>query len=430
MRYVVVGASAAGLAAAEGVLEADPSAEVVLLTEEPHTPYSRPLISYWLAGEIRESALPLPSPVLDRVDLRPGIRVQAVDPRERTLDLAGGPALRYDRLLLATGVRPNPLGLPGEDAANVVSFYFRDDADRLDREIGRGARRALVLGGGLIGVKAAHSLARRGLEVSVCIGSAHPLSQVVDARAGDLVAAALEAEGIEVRTGHRPVALEVRDGRVHAVRFDPPGQTLPCDLVVRAKGVAPRRELLEPLGVGGREGIPVDRHLRTPLPHVWAAGDVALTHDVAWGEPRPAAIWPRAVEQGRLAGRNMAGAAEPYGGSLGMNALKVGDLFLVSAGVTRPPPGDGFRTLEVFDASARTYRKVVLRSDRIAGAIVAGPEQRRGGPDRAGVLVWAIRRGLGLADLPFDPLRDPIDWTGFAFSLTTRYGSEPQGDEP
>ncbi len=430
MRYAVVGASAAGLAAAEGVLEVDPSAEVTLITEEPHGPYSRPLISYWLSGETPEAFFPLPSSVLDRVELRTEARVEAVDPQGRTLRLAGGGTLRYDRLLLATGVHPNPLGLPGEGAENVVSFYFRDDADRMDREIGRGARRALVLGGGLIGVKAAHALARRGVEVTVCIGSAHPLSQVVDARAGGLVGAALEAEGIDVRTGHRPVALEVRNGRVEAVRFEPPGTTLPCDLVVRAKGVAPRVELLQELGVGGPDGIPVDRHLRAPLPGVWAAGDVALAHDVAWGEPRPAAIWPRAVEQGRVAGRNMAGAAEPYGGSLATNALKVGDLYLVSAGVTRPPPGGGFRTMEAFEPSAGTYRKVVLRNDRIVGAIVAGPEGERGGPDRAGVLVWAIRRGLGLADLPFDPLRDPIDWSGFAFPTTTRHASEPQGEQP
>ncbi len=412
MRYVIVGACAAGLAAAEAVCSVDPSAEVTLLTEEPYPPYSRPLISYALAREIPVTLYDLPPPSPGQVRVRTSTRAAGVDPERKEVVLEGGHSLSYDRLLLATGASSRPLDLAGEGSTNVLGFRTRSDAEVLDREIRGGARTALVLGGGLVGVKAAHALATRGLDVTLCIGSDAPLSQVVNPEAGRKVAEALEDEGVSVRTGYRPSALEGEGGRVTAVRFDPPGETLRCDLVVRGKGVRPRTELAEVLGFGDRDGIPVDARLRTPAPDIWAAGDVARTFDVAWQAPRVNAIWPAAVEQGALAGRNMAGSHETYPGSLAMNSVKVGHLHLVSAGITRPPDGP-YEVRDVWDPTAG-YRRVVLRDDVLVGAVVVGTDGRPG-PDRTGLLIAAIRRGARIGDLPFDPLADRISWSGFAF---------------
>ncbi|WP_025323872.1 NAD(P)/FAD-dependent oxidoreductase [Deferrisoma camini] len=413
MRHVIVGASAAGLAAAEAVCSVDPSAEVTLLTEEPYSPYCRPLISYALAGEVPHTLYDLPFRCADRVRFRTSARVLRVDPEGKQVFLEEGDPLPYDRLLLATGAVPRPLGLAGEEAANVFGFRTRGDAEAIDREIRAGARTTLVLGGGLVGVKAAHALAARSLDVTLCIGSEAPLSRVVNPEAGRRVAEALEDEGVSVRTGYRPSALVGgEDGRVTAVRFDPPGEALPCDLVVRGKGVRPRAELAEALGIGGPAGIPVDGRLRTPAPDIWAAGDVARTFDVAWRAPRLNAIWPAAVEQGIVAGRNMAGGHEAYPGSLAMNSIKVGRLHLVSAGITRPPEGP-YAVREIWDP-AGGYRRVVLRDGVLVGAVVVGTDGRPG-PDRTGLLIAAIRRGARVADLPFDPLVDRISWSGFAF---------------
>ncbi|NOY43933.1 MAG: FAD-dependent oxidoreductase [Deltaproteobacteria bacterium] len=427
MRHVIVGASAAGLAAAEAVCAVDPSAEVTLLTEEPYPPYCRPLISYALAGEVPHTLYDLPLRCADRIQVRTSTRVLRVDPEEKAVFLKKGESLSFDRLLLATGAVPRLLGMAGEDAANVFGFRARADAEAIDREIRGGARTALVLGGGLVGVKVAHALAARGLEVTLCIGSEAPLSQVVNPEAGRRVAEALEEEGVAVRTGYRPSALVGgEDGRITAVRFDPPGEILRCDLVVRGKGVRPRTELAELLGFGDRDGIPVDARLRTPLPGIWAAGDVARTFDVAWQAPRVNAIWPAAVEQGALAGRNMAGGHEAYPGSLAMNSVKVGRLHLVSAGITRPPEGP-YEVREVWDPAAG-YRRVVLRDGVLVGAVVIGTDGRPG-PDRTGLLIAAIRRGDRIADLPFDPLVDRISWSGFAFGRKTG-GHEPGGYQP
>jgi len=405
MRYVVVGASAAGLAAVEGVLDVDPGAQVLVLSDEPHVPYCRPLISYWLARETPEALFALPSPALERVELRTGTRVVSLDPTAKRLTLGGGAVVPFDRLCLATGATSRPVGLDGEDCANVFGFRTRGDAEALDAELARGAERAVVLGGGLVGVKAAHALAARGVATSLWATSGFLLSQAVDETAGRLVARALEAEGVRVHVGCRPVALRVEGGRVTGVRFDPPGHVEPCDLVVRGKGVTPRSELL---GAEAPEGIPADPTLQSPFPDIWVAGDAALTQDVAWNAPRLNAIWPAAVEQGRLAGRNMAGAREAYGGSLAMNSLRLGDLHLVSAGITRPPRGP-YRVLRAEDPSRGTYRKVVLRNGRLVGAVFAGDAEQ------AGVVIAAIKGGSRLETLPFDPLERRLHWAAYAF---------------
>lgn len=405
MRYVIVGASAAGLAGARAILDLDPAAEVTVLSEEDDAPYCRPLISYWLGGETPADLFLLPA--VAKAEVRLGARVHSLEPGAKRLRLGSREALAYDRLLLATGAASTRLGIPGEDLPNVRGFRTRSDALALDAALSAGARKALVLGGGLVGVKAAHALAARGASVTLCIGSSHPLSQAVDDVAGGLVTAALAEEGVEVRAGRTPVGIEDRGGRAAAVAFSS-GEREPCELVVVAKGVTPRAELISALGLEASGGIRVDAALRTALPDVWAAGDAALAFDAAWGRTRINAIWPMAVEQGTLAGRNMAGVGETYLGSVGMNSLRLGRLELISAGVTRALD-PSYEERSSLDTCRRLYRKVVLKDGRVVGMIFAGAVEQ------AGLVVSAVRRGARLEELPFDPLEPGIHWGKFAF---------------
>ena len=407
MRHLIVGASAAGLAAADAILTRDATAEVTILSEEPDPPYCRPLISYWLARETPDSLFALPSEFLARTELRLACRAAAILPAVKRLRRDSGEELGYDRLLLATGAASTRVGLGGEEAANVRGFRSREDARAIDAELARGAEKAVILGGGLVGVKAAHALAARGLCATLAIASEHPLSQVVDRVAGDLIAEALAEEGVRVRTGVSPTSFDIRDGRVRSVTFSD-GSSEPCDLVVVGKGVVPRTELFAGLGVDVSAGVPVDQTLRTPWPDVWAAGDAALTYDVAWSRPRLTAIWPMAVEQGGLAGRNMAGADEAYPGSLAMNSLRIGRLHVVSAGITRPPDST-YEERSVTERARGTYRKIVTKHGRLVGTIFAGD------PEQAGMVVTAIRCGARLEDIPFDPLERGIHWGRYAF---------------
>lgn len=422
MRHVVVGASAAGLAAAESLLQTDPGAEVTLLSEEPHPPYCRPLISYWLARETPDDRFPLPSRSLEHVDLRTGTRAVSLDPERGRLRLDTGEELDYDRLCLATGAASRSLGLEGESLENVFGFRTWEDALRIDAELERGAERAAVLGGGLVGVKAALALAARGVETTLCVTSSHPLSQVVDLEAGGLVAAEIEAQGVRVRTGVRPVGFEERKNRATAVRFEGGDGDLTCDLVVRGKGVDPRTELVRGHIRDPAQGIPTDGELRTPLPNVWAAGDAARTFDVAVGHPRVNAIWPLAAEQGALAGRNMAGAGETYGGGVAMNAVKVGRLFLVSAGLVRDLDASCAEGVRRNPATGE-YRKVVTRRGILVGVLFLGVGDSGKLVAQTGLLVSAIRRAAPVGELPFDPLAGSLHWGAYAFARAEEAGS-------
>jgi len=409
MRHLIIGAGPAGLAAAAAIRAADPAASITLLSEEQGATYSRPLISYWLGREIREDQLAVPASALPEAELRTGVKVVALVPEARQLRLDTGEVLPYDRLLLATGAVSKPLGLAGEGAENLFGLRTRDDAEGIDREIHRGARRVAVLGGGLVGVKAAQALAARGLETHLCVTSAFPLSRNVDSGAGSLLVGALEDEGVRVHLGQRPAALQTHNGRVTAVVFDPPAGRLDCDLVVRGKGVLPRTELLEGFGFPVGDGVPTDTCLRTPLPDVWAAGDVALTRDVISGEPSLHAIWPAAVEQGTLAGRNMAGAELEYPGALAMNAVGVGGLFVVAAGLTRPDNGSCRARIDRHPNLVQ-YRAVVDRDGALVGVVAVGH------PDQAGILVAAVRAGALSGELPFDSLDRRLHWGRFALA--------------
>jgi NADPH-dependent 2,4-dienoyl-CoA reductase/sulfur reductase-like enzyme len=424
MKYVIVGASVAGLTAAESILLEDSSAEIVLLSDENRAPYCRPLISYWLSGETHDSLFPLPTGILDRVDFRPGCRVTGLEPAAKTVRLHTGETLRYDRLLLATGSNSKKIGLPGEDAENIYDFRTWDDAEAIDRAIRAGARRALVIGGGLVGVKAAHALAARGMETLLCVASSAPLSQVVDEEAGHLAAGALTDEGIAVHTGYEPEGLERSGKKVTGVRFTPSGVLEPCDLVVRGKGVSPRTELLQGTAVDARRGIPVDETMRTPLPDVWAAGDAVVCRDKIRGADRNNALWPVAEEQGRVAGLNMAGARESYAGSWARNSVRIGDLHLVSAGIVRPPTeadAEGSEGYEVSGgnlASGGGFRKFVTRDGVLVGFVSVEP--RRRGPSTAGLFVAAVAAGQRLSDLPFDPFDPEPDWSRYVWPTLKR----------
>jgi NAD(P)H-nitrite reductase large subunit len=237
-------------------------------------------------------------------------------------------------------------------------------------------RRALVLGGGLVGFKASYGLLRRGIPVTLLIASGHPLSMQVDAEAGRMVADELKAHGLEVRVGVEVVAFEGH-GRVAGARLSD-GTRLPCDLVVVGKGVFPARGFIPKDQIKVDAGILVDEHMRTSAPEVFAAGDVAEAIDIVRKVPWVNAIWPEAVAQGRIAGMNMAGHPAAYPGSLGRNVIRIFGMDLMSAGLVTAPADGGYETLCVSDVRRRTYRKLVLQHDRLVGMVLVNAIEQGG----------------------------------------------------
>jgi NAD(P)H-nitrite reductase large subunit len=392
MRYVIIGNSAAAVGAVEAIRQHDSESTITIVADEPHHVYSRPLISYLLGGMVNESQMSYrPPDFYDRyrVDTLLGAEVVRVAPQEQTISLAGGDALSYDRLLIAAGGTPFVPPTPGADLEGVFTFTRWDDARRIKRYIEEHrAESALVVGGGLIGLKATEALMARSIRVTIVELADRILSLSLDHTASRLVESLLRRADVDIRTGATVEEIVGRNERVdHAILRDK--ERVNCDLVVFAIGVRPNTDMIPPdAGIGVNRGVLVDDHMRTSAPRVYAAGDCIETHDILLRKSHPIAIWPNAYRQGYVAGCNMAGEDKAYEGGFAMNAVEVCGIPTTSVGVIAAPENDDANRYEIMvkhDREASVYRKLVLRDNRLVGAICVG------NIDRAGIYTGLIR---------------------------------------
>jgi nitrite reductase (NADH) large subunit len=369
---LVVGSSAAAIAACEAAREHAPGCSITLVTADASPRTSRPLLPYALAGRIERGGLDWRP--ADHLEAQLGVRVLAgaravgLRPAERVLALADGQELRYDALVVATGARGQVVRVPGADLAGVFTLRDLADLDGIEALAAPG-RRAVVLGGGNVGLQTAEALLERGLAVTVVFRSAHLLSQMVDAEAGRRVEALCERHGLGLRPGRDAVGI-LGPERVSGVRLDD-GELLPADLVVVGKGISPNVEWLAGSGVEVKRGVVVDRCGRTSLPGVFAAGDCAEAADPLTGETAVSGVWPVAFEMGRAAGAAAVGVERPSAGALRLNASRFFGHTMVSIGEVRPERLEQGRA-EVLQATPEVYRKLVFRGENLVGALLCG----------------------------------------------------------
>lgn len=390
MRYVTIGNSAAAVGAIEAIRQYDQVNPITVVADEPHHVYSRPLISYLLGNEVDEAHMyyrPADFYEQHKVKTMLGVEVTRVVPQERRILLAGGGTMPYDRLLIATGGKPFVPPLPGSDLEGVFTFTKWEEARRIACYIEtQRVESALVIGGGLIGLKTMEALIARGIQVTIIDLADRILSTIFDRTGSKLATAILRRENVEVQTGITVEEIIGRSGRVdHAVLRD--GERVNCDLVVFAIGVRPNTGMIpDDAGIRVNRGILVDRHMRTTAPHVYAAGDCVEAYDMLLDTSRSIAIWPAAYRQGHVAGCNMAGTAKRYEGGFPMNAIEVCGVPTISVGICDPPiDADSYEIMEAYDREALSYKKLVLRNRRLVGAIFIGDI------DRAGIYTGLIR---------------------------------------
>ncbi|MFP4657736.1 MAG: NAD(P)/FAD-dependent oxidoreductase, partial [Desulfonatronovibrionaceae bacterium] len=263
MRYAIVGNGVASLGAVEGIRSLDPRGEITLFSREPDMSYGRPLISYYLAGGVPEDRMFLrPEEFYEqnKVRTRLGTEVRDLDGESLRLGIAHGPEEEFDRLLLATGGAPIFPPIQGAEGSDVFTFLSWEDARKLDGAI-KDMRRAVVIGGGLIGLKAAEALFDRGVEVTIVELAPRILSVAFDDQAGGLVSSRLMDMGFDIRCQDTVERIERREnGRVRGV-FLKAGDFLETDAVVMAIGVSPRIELAKEAGLEVNRGIVVDDFL-------------------------------------------------------------------------------------------------------------------------------------------------------------------------
>mgnify|MGYP005839127761 FL=1 len=375
--YAVIGNSAAAVNACDAIRGIDGGGSLAVFSEEKYRCYSRPLISYLVAGEIGAQGMYYrPAKYYHRmgIDFHPGAKVVSLDPSRRLLSSSDGEKVKWRKLLLATGFLPFIPPIEGLEEVDYLTFISWDDARRMMRLTSRPVA-SLVIGAGLIGMKAAEALHARGGAVTVVEKMDRILPMALDERASAMVSERCRRAHIEIVTGQSVSRVEARGGhRGKALLED--GSEIPFDLLVVAVGVRPRVELAEEAGLLCAGGVLVDEHQRTSHEDVFAAGDVAKTMDLVQGEPAVNALWPIAALQGKYAGMNMAGREVPYPGGNSMNAVEFFGLPVLSAGVVNPP--DAAYEVITRQGEDEDYRKVVLRSDVLVGMLVAGNIERAG----------------------------------------------------
>ncbi|MEV3906564.1 NAD(P)/FAD-dependent oxidoreductase [Streptomyces canus] len=364
-RVVVIGAGLAGVRLARRLGEL--GTPVTLVGEEEHRPYNRVLLAEVLAGRYTPDVIALPAPTaLTRA------RVVGIDREARTVECADGSKIAYDRLVLATGSNPVLPPLRGlftpdhELPEGVHAFRTMDDCLGLSKAVRPGVK-AVVIGGGLLGVSAARALAQRGAQVMLAQQSERLMERQLDPSASKLVRRHLGDLGVEVHTDLRVRDVRCVGGAVRSVEMAD-GYALDAEIVVLACGVHPRVGLAQTAGLQVRKGVVVDDELRTSDPYIHAIGDCAQHDGNVYGLATPA------LEQADVLAELLAGRVNArYTGTRSLTRLTLPGqtaFDLAAFGETEALPGDD--VVQLADATRGTYRKVVVRDDRLVGGVLVG----------------------------------------------------------
>jgi nitrite reductase (NADH) large subunit len=397
MRYVIIGASAAGLAAAETLRQWDPRGSITLISDEPHPPYSRPLLTYLLSGKVRLDKVWLKGPDYFGhwgFEALLGERVVRVAAPEHEVRLQSGGALPYDRLLIASGASPRLPGIPGEDLPGVFTLRTLADWQRLDAGLPERGRVAVV-GAGPVGLKAAEALAQRGCRVTLVEMESQVLPRLVEAQAAGLVQGALEEWGIQVFYNAAPLGIVGSGGRVRALALAD-GRELPTQAVLFAIGVTPNTAFLTDTALAAAGGIAVNAGMQTAHPDIYAAGDCVQAVHLLTGAPTYVPIWPAAVAQGQVAGANMAGAGRRYPGALPQNSISLPNFRIITGGLVQPA-GEDTEIVKELDRRRGQYRRLVYQKGRLVGLTLVGQVED------AGIYFQIMGQQLAAQDLAVDP---------------------------
>ena len=371
-KLVVVGNGMAGCRAVEDILAREAASggarhAITIFGAEPRVNYNRIMLSPVLAGEKRFDDIVI-NPAgwyeANGITLVSGDTVVSIDRAAKTVTSASGRVEPYDRLLLATGSDPFIIPVPGRDLAGVVTFRDLDDVDKMVKAADRGGA-AVVIGGGLLGLEAAHGLALRGMDVTVIHLMPTLMERQLDEAAGWLLKAELESRGQTILTGADTAEILGQDGHVTGVRLKD-GREIPADIVVMAVGIRPATALAKSAGLEVERGIVVDDHMVTSDPSIMAVGECVQHRGACYGLVAPLWDMCRALADAATGMGNGAG----YSGSVTSTKLKVSGIDLFSAGDFSG--GDGAEDIVMRDAARGLYKRVVVKDNRLVGAVLYG----------------------------------------------------------
>lgn len=387
MKYVIIGNSAASVGAVEGIRNVDSQGTITVLSEESYPAYSRPLISYYLAGKVKEEDMYYRDPDFyekNRVELLLGKKVTGIEPKQGIVEVEGEQPIEYDRLLLAVGSSPFLPPIKGIENQEYHFFNFFKDIKEIQHKIkNKQVTRPLIMGAGLVGMKAAEALILLGLSVTVVELGPHILGSILSEVPARMVQRKMEEKGIrfifnksvkEIAWGQDPQGVILSDG-----------QGVLTDLFIVAAGARPRLELVEGLAFSKNQGVMVNQYMQTDLENIYAAGDVAEGWDMLQGENRVIPIWPGAYRQGFIAGHNMAGQKTEDIGGFALNSIGFFGFPIITAGIFEA--GEGNEEI-LCREEPDSFLQMVLLDNRLKGFMKLGEV------DRAGILTWLIKENI------------------------------------
>ena len=395
-KYLIVGGSAAGIGAVEAIREVDQTGSLTIISEEPCPQYSRPMISDLVSGKADFHKMKCRTDGFwkeNNIEALTDKKATALNLTEKTVQLESGEKVAYEKLLLATGGKPFVPKMEGSDKDGVFTFTTFKDAQRLAAKIDSiNAKKAVVIGAGLIGISVTEALMKRGLKVTMVELQEKILSLLLDAKASDLVEGVVKKAGVDIVTGQsvqKILGKPGNEGIVGGVILTK-GDQVPCDLVIVAIGVVPRIELVTGTAVKTNRGIVVDDMMQTNVPDVYASGDVAEAYDFILDQNRLLPLWPLAVLEGQIAGYNMAGKKTRYMGGTNMSSLKYFGIPIVSIGLANPKEDPALEVLAQNDAERNVYKKLVLKNNVILGLTLVNCIEH------AGVLFYLMKNTINV----------------------------------
>ncbi|MCS7233959.1 MAG: FAD-dependent oxidoreductase [Synergistetes bacterium] len=404
-KYLIVGNSVAAIAAIESIREEDKNGSLTVVSDEKVYNYSRPLISYYLGGKIDEGNIYFREKDFyskNGVKLILGKKAQKLNVNERLVFLSDETVIRFEKLLISTGGKPIIPTIGGINDIKDGIFTFTKLSDTkamLDYIKLNNINSAVVLGGGLIGLKAAEGLVARGMRVTIIELADRILPNTLDIEASGILERALANLGCSVVKEDTIVSVSGDNGILKKVYLRS-GEMIETALLVIAIGVRPNLDLIKDTPINYDRGIVVNDYMQTNIKEIYAAGDVVQAKSFLNSNSEVLALWPVAFRQGRVAGFNMAGKETKYDGLFAMNSVEIAGIPVISFGISNPVDLDGYEVLVRKESKAPLYRKIVIKDGKVIGGIFLGRI------DRAGIFLGLLRFGLEVSPFKEELLKD------------------------
>lgn len=381
---LVIGNSAAAIGAAHTFKNSKYKGKVTFLSKEKYSSYSRPFIVYYAGGKVEKERIFYKNPdYLSSIGFE-----EYLDTEITELDLKNHVAVAknkrfyFENLIIASGSKPIVPSIPGLDLENVMYFMSLKDAETL-REKAKNIKSAVVIGGGLIGLKAIEALHLMGKKVYVVDIADYLMSRVLDEKSAILIQEEMEKLDTEIYT-NTGVEEIYGSGKVEGVKLTN-GKKIATDLVIVSIGVRPALDFMN-----ASEFIEVDRNMRTSYEGIYAAGDVVASYNILLNKNEPNPVWPAAYNEGLVAAKSIMGESVEYRGSFPQNVLEFNNYPVISYGIPKKQ-SEGDIELINLDENRKYYRKAIVRDNRLMGIVLAGKI------DRAGIYKGIMENGLDVS---------------------------------